>query len=54
MAGEQRGPLEPGRAADFVVLADNPLSCQEDAIKDIVVERTFVGGRQVFARNELA
>ena len=49
-----RGPLEPGRAADFVVLADNPLTCEENAIKDIVVERTFVGGRQVFARNELA
>ena len=49
-----RGPLEPGRAADFVVLADNPLTCEENAIKDIVVERTFVGGRQVFARNERA
>lgn len=51
---DDRGPLEVGRAADFVVLGDNPLACEEDAIKDIVVERTFVGGRQVFARSELA
>jgi predicted amidohydrolase YtcJ len=49
-----RGPLEPGRAADFVVLRDDPLTCAEDAIKDIVVERTFVGGRQVFAREQFA
>lgn len=43
-----RGPLEVGRAADFVVLDQNPLTCPEDVIKDIVVERTFVGGRQVY------
>ena len=44
-----RGPLVPGNAADFVVLAEDPLSCAEDRIKDIRVERTFVAGREVFS-----
>ena len=44
-----RGPLETGKAADFVVLADDPLTCAEDQIKDIAVERTFVGGKEVFS-----
>jgi predicted amidohydrolase YtcJ len=43
-----RGPLVPGNAADFVVLAEDPLSCAEDRIKDIRVERTFVAGREVY------
>jgi len=42
-----RGPLEAGKAADFVVLADE--TCAEDKIKDIAVERTFVGGKEVFS-----
>jgi predicted amidohydrolase YtcJ len=44
-----RGPLVPGNAADFVVLAEDPLHCAEDRIKDIRVERTFVAGREVFS-----
>jgi predicted amidohydrolase YtcJ len=43
-----RGTLEVGRAADFVVLGDDPLTCDEDAIKRIPVEQTWVGGRRVF------
>jgi predicted amidohydrolase YtcJ len=43
-----RGPLAPGMAADFVVLGEDPLTCQLDRIRHIVVERTFVSGRQVF------
>lgn len=41
-----RGPLSVGRAADFVVLGDDPLTCPEDAIKDLPVEATYVGGRR--------
>ena len=44
---DRRGPLEPGKAADFVVLEDDPLTCTLEAIRDIPVLRTFVGGRQV-------
>ena len=34
--------------ADMAVLDGDPLSCTEDALKDIRVERTFLGGREVF------
>ena len=44
-----RGTLEVGKAADFLVLGDDPLTCDEIAVKNIPVERTFVAGRQVFA-----
>ena len=44
-----RGALAPGNAADFVVLAEDPLACAEDRIKDIRVERTYVDGREVFS-----
>jgi predicted amidohydrolase YtcJ len=42
------GPLAPGMAADFVVLGEDPLTCELDRIRHIAVERTFVAGRQVF------
>jgi predicted amidohydrolase YtcJ len=42
------GSLEIGKVADMVVLADDPLTCELSRLKDIRVERTFVGGRQVF------
>lgn len=45
-----RGPLAPGMAADFVVLSEDPLACELDRIRDIAVERTFVAGREVYAR----
>ena len=43
-----RGALAPGMAADFVVLGEDPLTCELDRIRHIAVERTFVAGRQVF------
>jgi len=48
VGGSQPRPLAPGNAADFVVLAEDPLTCDEDRIKDIRVEHTFVDGREVF------
>jgi predicted amidohydrolase YtcJ len=42
------GSLEVGKVADMVVLAEDPLSCDLDRLKDIPVVRTFLGGRQVF------
>jgi predicted amidohydrolase YtcJ len=45
---ERRGALRVGNAADFVVLAEDPLTCAEERIKDIRVERTFVEGREVY------
>ena len=45
---QRKGTLEVGKLADFVVLADDPLTCSDDALKDIAVVHTFVGGREVF------
>ena len=45
---DRKGTLEIGKLGDIVVLDEDPLSCEEDGIKDIGVVRTFVGGREVF------
>src|SRR5262245_6700169 len=45
---DRYGSLEVGKVADMVVLAEDPLSCDLDRLKDIRVDRTFLGGRQVF------
>jgi len=45
-----KGSIEPGKFADMAVLSDDPLSCPEDDIKDIVAETTIVGGRVVYQR----
>ncbi len=47
-----KGSIETGKLADLVVLSDDPLTCPEDDIKDIVAENTIVGGRVVYQRDE--
>jgi predicted amidohydrolase YtcJ len=42
------GSLEVGKVADMVVLAEDPLTCDLNRLKDIRTERTFLGGRQIF------
>ncbi|MBA3038018.1 MAG: amidohydrolase [Desulfobacterium sp.] len=44
----QRGSIAPGKLADLVVLSDNPFAVDEEALKDIQVEMTIVGGRVAF------
>jgi predicted amidohydrolase YtcJ len=44
----QKGQIQPGMLADFVVLGANPFCVDIDTIKDIPVRATFIGGRQVF------
>ncbi len=46
-----KGSIEVGKLADFAVLSDDPLTCPEDAIKEIVAETTVVGGRVVYEHN---
>jgi predicted amidohydrolase YtcJ len=43
-----KGRLAPGYLADFVVLADDPLTCDPDRIGDIGVRATYVGGVRVW------
>jgi predicted amidohydrolase YtcJ len=45
---DRYGSLEVGKVADMVVLAEDPLSCDLHRLKEIRVDRTFLGGRQVF------
>jgi predicted amidohydrolase YtcJ len=46
-----RGSIEPGKFADFIVLAEDFLTCPEPAIEKMTVLTTVVGGRVVYARN---
>ena len=41
---EEVGSLKPGKLADLIILSDNPLTVDPDAIKDIELLMTMVGG----------
>ena len=43
-----KGSLTPGKLADFVLLAADPNTTDPDAIKEIQVVATYLGGRPTF------
>ncbi len=45
-----KGRLSPGYLADFVALAEDPLTAAPECLADIEVRETWVGGRRVFSR----
>ena len=47
---KSKGTLEVGKLGDLTILGDNPLTVNPNAIKDIVVLYTVVGGQVVFRR----
>jgi predicted amidohydrolase YtcJ len=49
---QERGSLEKGKAADMVVLSDDPLSVARDRICEIEVLQTIVGGRVFYRRSQ--
>ena len=46
----RKGSIEVGKLADFVVLAAEPTKVKPETIKDIAIEKTFIGGKAVCAR----
>ncbi len=45
-----QGSLEPGKVADLVVLDADPMAVTPERLQDIKVERTIIGGREVYTR----
>lgn len=45
----EKGSLEPGKLADFVVLKNDLLTCPVDEVRTMSVYATYVGGRRVYA-----
>jgi len=45
-----KGTIERGKMADFVVISDNPLTCDPSAIRDIEVLATYKEGDCVYKR----
>jgi hypothetical protein len=43
-----KGSIEPGKLADFAVLRKDPRKVPPDNIKDIVVDATYMGGKNVW------
>jgi predicted amidohydrolase YtcJ len=44
----QKGSLEAGKLADFIILDRDILTCPVDEVKDAKVRETWLGGRQVY------
>jgi predicted amidohydrolase YtcJ len=49
-AEDRLGTISPGKYADLIVLDQNPLAIDVQAIKDIRVMKTLIGGKVVFDR----
>ena len=48
-AEDEKGSLEVGKLADLIVLDRDILECPVDRVKDISVERTYLGGKLVYS-----
>ena len=44
------GSITQGKLADFIVISDDYFKCPEEAIKDIKVLRTVIGGKTVWEK----
>ncbi|SDG73413.1 amidohydrolase [Psychroflexus sediminis] len=47
----EKGSLEAGKFADFIIVDKNPMEIEENEIPDIKVLSTFIDGEQVFELN---
>ena len=49
-AEKEKGSLEKGKLADFIVLDRDILTCPLDEVRNIQVEQTYLGGKLVYQR----
>ncbi|MCX7046941.1 MAG: amidohydrolase [Candidatus Sumerlaeota bacterium] len=47
----EKGSLEAGKLADFIILDRDILACPEDEVKDIQVRETWLGGKRIYQRH---
>lgn len=47
---KEKGSITPGKLADLVILSDNIFAIKPDAIRNVKVETTIVGGKTVYQR----
>ena len=47
---DKKGSLEPGKLADMIVLSDDILTVDPEAIMAIEIEQTYLGGERVYQR----
>ena len=45
---KEKGSLEPGKFADFVVLSENIFTIEPEQIKQVKVLKTVLGGKVIF------
>jgi predicted amidohydrolase YtcJ len=45
---KEKGSLEKGKLADFIVLNKDILTCPVDEVKNVEVERTYLGGKLIY------
>ena len=45
---DQRGSIQPGKDADFILLDQNPLTCPVEKLSEIKVLKTFIDGEKVY------
>ena len=48
----EKGSLEKGKFADFVILEDDLMKMDEKQLLQTIVRSTFIGGEKVFDRNQ--
>jgi hypothetical protein len=45
---KEKGSLEAGKLADFIVLDRDILTCPIDEVREITVRETWLGGKKVY------
>ena len=49
---KEKGSLETGKLADFIILDRDILTCPVDQVKNIAVEETYLGGKRIYSKRQ--